>query len=231
MEPENAQDHYEEKLIRLPGIGFYFDPPEIKEAKYEYRQHLNPDAVKFLCVQSLFKYMPQYDYVFCEIAKAIPNSQFVFIARPEGLAPKMMRRLELAFQANGLDFKKHVTMLNRLSAADFSRLHEEGDLFLDSMGFSGCLTALDAVAANLPIVTVRGELMRGRQTAAILDELELPDLIAENPAGYIELAKKLALDADLRRSYSEKIKERKAKIYRQEEVIRAMEQIFKSVVS
>jgi protein O-GlcNAc transferase len=231
MEPENAQEYYEEKLLRLPGIGFYYEPRGFKDSKGEFLQQLKPDAVKFLCIQSLFKYMPQHDYVLCEIAKAIPNSQFIFTARPEALAPKMMRRLETAFASYGLDAKNHVVMLNRLSAQDFSGLCAAGDLFLDSIGFSGCLTALDAIEVDLPFVTVRGDLMRGRQSAAMLDALGLPELIAENASKYVEIACKLAQDPDMRRALSEKIANGKSVLYEQELFVRGIEDIFKSVVS
>jgi len=235
MEPDNAQEHYEEKLIRLPGIGFYYEPQNKEETnaeeKGEFLAQLKPDAVKLLCVQSLFKYMPQYDYVLCEIAKAIPNSQFIFVARPEALGPKMSRRLESTFASYGLDAKKHVLMLNRLNPHDFASLCEMGDLFLDSIGFSGCVTALDAIAAHLPIVTMRGELMRGRQTAAMLDAIGLSDLIANSPAAYIEIVLKLVHDPNLRRSISEKMASNKSALYEQENVVRAIEEIFRSVVT
>ena len=233
MEPENAQEHYEEKLVRLPGIGFYYEPPEKMERapKGEFLSKLKPDAVKFLCVQSLFKYMPQYDYVLCEIAKAIPNAQFIFVARPEALGPKMTRRLELAFATYGLTAADHIVMLNRLSAEDFSTLLKASDLFLDSIGFSGCVTALDAIAAHLPIVTARGEFMRGRQTAAMLEAIGLQELVADNPAAYIEIVCKLARDPNLRNTISEKIAANKSALYAQEDVIRAIEEIFRSAIA
>ncbi len=36
------------------------------------------------------------------------------------------------------------------------------DLFLDSVGWSGCNSTLEALACGLPVVTWPGELMRGR---------------------------------------------------------------------
>ncbi len=33
MEPENAQDHYSERLIRLPNLGIYYEPPAVPDSR------------------------------------------------------------------------------------------------------------------------------------------------------------------------------------------------------
>src|ERR1700721_4101910 len=112
--------------------------------------------------------MPQHDYVFTEIAKNVPNAQFIFVGRPEALAAKFFERLSNAFNNAGLDISKFVTMLPHLNYSQYINLCRQADIFLDSIGYSGCLTALDAIGQNLPIVTVSGALMRGRKSAGLL---------------------------------------------------------------
>ncbi|WP_257237152.1 hypothetical protein [Nostoc sp. 'Peltigera malacea cyanobiont' DB3992] len=81
MEPENGQEHYSEKLIRLPNIGVSYPkpyiPPVIKTRSYF---QLLDDAVIYLCCQAPFKYLPQYDFIFAEIARRVPQAKFVFFA-------------------------------------------------------------------------------------------------------------------------------------------------------
>jgi predicted O-linked N-acetylglucosamine transferase (SPINDLY family) len=68
------------------------------------------------------------------------------------------------------------------------------DVYLDSFGFSGGNTTLDAIACNLPIVTCPGEFMRGRLSYAMLTRLGLSETIAQDEAEYIDIAVRLGLE-------------------------------------
>jgi predicted O-linked N-acetylglucosamine transferase (SPINDLY family) len=190
MEPENAQEHYSEKLIRLPKIGVSYPkpyiPPVIKtRSDYE----LQDDAVIYLCCQAPFKYLPQYDFIFAEIARRVPQATFLFLRG--GL---LQKRLSRAFASVGLksdDYCKFLTIPERL---DYLMINLLSDVYLDTFCWSGGNTTLEAIACNLPIVTCPGEFMRGRHSDSFLKMLGVTDTIAENEAEYIEMAIKLGLD-------------------------------------
>jgi predicted O-linked N-acetylglucosamine transferase (SPINDLY family) len=76
---------------------------------------------------------------------------------------------------------------------------------LDTLHWSGGNTSLDALACGLPIVTLPGALMRGRQTAGMLDVIGVPDLIAADRADYLRIACRLADDAAWRSELRERI--------------------------
>ena len=83
MEPPDADDHYSERLIRLPNLSIYYEPLEETPAAMSRSElGLRDDAAVFWCGQSLFKYLPQYDRVFAEIAARVGDCQFVFIRYP-----------------------------------------------------------------------------------------------------------------------------------------------------
>ena len=85
MEPPDAADHYSERLIRLPNLSIYYEPiadPVAPMSRSELG--LRADAAVYWCGQSLFKYLPQYDRVFAEIAARVADCQFVFIRHPTG---------------------------------------------------------------------------------------------------------------------------------------------------
>ena len=65
------------------------------------------------------------------------------------------------------------------------------DVFLDSIGWSGCNSTLESLACNLPIVTLRGALMRGRHSAAILQMMGIGETIAGSIEDYIGIAARL----------------------------------------
>ena len=65
-------------------------------------------------------------------------------------------------------------------------------MYLDSIGWSGGNTTLEALAYDLPVVTMPTDMMRGRHSAAILRHIGLGDRITESVDGYVRLAIDLA---------------------------------------
>ncbi|MQP75663.1 tetratricopeptide repeat protein [Stenotrophomonas sp. MYb238] len=62
------------------------------------------------------------------------------------------------------------------------------DLMLDAFDYSAGATAIDALAAGLPVLCSTGTSPVSRLSASINRFLELPDFIADSPADYIEKA-------------------------------------------
>src|SRR5262249_7521549 len=80
MEPPDAQAHYTERLVRLPNLSIFYEPPQAPPAGVGRGElGLRADAVAYWCCQSLPKYLPQFDEVFARIAAAVGNCQFAFI--------------------------------------------------------------------------------------------------------------------------------------------------------
>ena len=62
------------------------------------------------------------------------------------------------------------------------------------MPFNGGVTTSDTLWAGVPVVTTRGTHCASLGSASKLVAIGLPELIAENPARYLELAKRYARD-------------------------------------
>jgi protein O-GlcNAc transferase len=97
------------------------------------------------------------------------------------------------------------------------------DIFLDSIGWSGCNTTLESLSHNLPIVTIQGSLMRGRHSAAILRMMGITETIANNVDEFVTIAARLANHLDERNALSRKIASNKHLLYRDRECIEALE--------
>jgi predicted O-linked N-acetylglucosamine transferase (SPINDLY family) len=233
MEPENAQNHYTETLIRLPNLSIYYQPPTV-EPKPVSRADIGlvADDVLFWCCQSLFKYLPQYDDVFPSIARALPQAKFVFIANAsESITQVFRRRLEQAFQDRQLDYQTHCVFLPYMDAATFAGTTALADVFLDSIGWSGCNSTLEAIAHNIPIVTWPGELMRGRHTLAILKMMGMTETIAQTRENYVEIAVRLGQDQDYRHLLSQTINEQKYRLYGDRKPVQALADFLLSKVT
>ncbi len=233
MEPENATEHYSEQLTCLPNIGIaYAKPilPEVVKTRSEFG--LRDDAVVYLSCQSLFKYLPQYDYIFAAIAQRVPQSQFVFLShqRSVHINEKFRQRLQRAFAEVGLNSEDYCVMVSRLNTPDYLSLNLVSDVYLDTLSWSGGNTTLEAIACNLPAVTCPGEFMRGRHSYAIVKMLGVTETIAENEAEYIEIAVRLGLDSEWRNRLVEQIVERQSYLYDDKTCVEALEAFYRRAV-
>jgi predicted O-linked N-acetylglucosamine transferase (SPINDLY family) len=233
IEPENAEEHYSEKLIRLPNLGISYGQPILHETRKTRSDfQLDNDAIVYLSCQSLNKYLPQYDYIFAAIAQRVPQAQFVFVAShiSDSITEKFWQRLKKAFARFELNAEQYCLILPRFKYTDYLNLNKVSDIFLDSFIWSGGLTTLKAIDCNLPIVTCPGEFMRGRQSYGILKMLGVTETIAKDEAKYIEIAVKLGLDKEWRLSIVEQIQQNQARIYDDKTCVVALEEFYQRVV-
>jgi predicted O-linked N-acetylglucosamine transferase (SPINDLY family) len=229
MEPSDAQQHYCEKLIRLPNLSVYCEPVEPPALACERAEFgMRPSACIYWCAQSLFKYLPQHDPVFPRIARQVGDCQFVFIEYP-GVTDLFRLRLERAFGQFGLRADDYCLILPRLEQGRFLAATSLSDVFLDSIGWSGCNSTLDALVYDLPIVTLRGDLMRGRHSAAMLDMMGMTATVCESIDQYVELAVGLARDLARRAELKRRIAAGKRAICRDRTTIVALEEFLDQV--
>src|SRR5581483_6309659 len=72
LEPPDAQDHYTERLVRLPRLGCCFSATELEASPVDLRSlGIEPDRPLLLSPGTPYKYAPQYDWVFPAIAKRL----------------------------------------------------------------------------------------------------------------------------------------------------------------
>ncbi len=230
MEPIGADAHYSEQLIRLPNLSISYPRPEPPQQLIRRAQFQIPeDAVVYLCCQSLYKYLPKYDYIFVEIAKQVPKAKFIFITSNNGnyVTQQFQQRLQTAF-AELHSSDEYCLIMPRLDRDEYLNLNLISDIFLDTIDWSGGNTTLEAIACNLPVVTLPKEFMRSRHSYAILKMLEIPETIANSESEYIDIAVKLGLDRTWRSSIVEKIKTRSDRLFNDQICIQSLEKFFRN---
>lgn len=227
-EPKEGNNHYSEKVVRLPFLSTHYRPLARKIASLSYTDFgLNPNAVCYLCTQPFIKYPAQYDTVFARIASQVTNSQFVFFNHnfPLSIINRFKNRLKTAFQAYDLEVEKHVVILERQSASRYHALAKLADVFLDSFFFSGGTSTMEtAINHDIPVVTLPGRFMRGRQSYAMLKGLTMTETIASSLAGYVEIAVRLGMDVSWREAIAKKIKDNKQLLYQDHRCIAGLEE-------
>jgi predicted O-linked N-acetylglucosamine transferase (SPINDLY family) len=226
MEPPDAQAHYTERLVRLPNLSVYYEPPERAPVSLGRADlGLRASATVYWCSQAVYKYLSQFDQVFPRIAREVGDCQFTFIRFPGAahVTELFRARLERAFAAFGLDAADHCVILPRLDPDQYAAAAACCDAGLDSIGWSGCNSTLECLAEDLPIVTMPGALMRGRHTAAILTMMGVADTVAGTIDAYVAAAVRLGRDVPWRTALRAKIADNKHRVYRDRACIAALE--------
>ena len=230
MEPASGQDHYTEKLVRMPNLALYLDENAYGSPE-AWRFGLPEGRVLYGCLQSLYKYLPCYDKILPRIAREVPEALFVFLECEAPYMTDVMRaRLSQAFAAHGLDYERHVVFLKRLSAADFDRLMCGMDLCIDSIGWSGGNTTMRNIAFGVPLVTLPGEFMRGRHSYAMFRMIGAGGLIASSMDDYVEKLVRLGQRPEERAAASELLLQNRHKLYRDQTFSLAFDAFLKSHV-
>ena len=233
-EPDNGQDHYSERLVRLPGIGICYPKPVIPRAVLGRKRAdfgLREDRTVYLCCQSPFKYLPQHDDVIARIAKRVPASQFVFIVPNESVRDDFARRLNNAFSQEGLNATDFCILLPRnLPTFDYWNLNIVSDVYLDTIDFSGGVSTMEAIACGLPVVTLPGEFLRARHSYAILTQLGVLDTIAHSKTEYVDIAVRLGLEPTWRKQTVKRLNAGHDLLFGDTRSVRALEDVFRRAV-
>jgi predicted O-linked N-acetylglucosamine transferase (SPINDLY family) len=226
MEPEDGQDHYRERLVRLPNLSYAYrplDPPVVPLERSDIG--LPEDAPVYWCCQSLFKYLPSDDELFVRIARRVPDALFLFIDYMP--APRVAlifrQRLAAAFAKAGLNADRHCRFLPQMDHARFDAVAGLTDVFLDNPSWSGHNTALEALPHGLPIVTLPGGLMRQRHSAGILAMIGLTGTVAGCRDEYVEIAARLGLDRRARNELRRAVGQAAGKAFHDASPVRALE--------
>jgi predicted O-linked N-acetylglucosamine transferase (SPINDLY family) len=225
METPQGQRNYTEVLHLLPRTGLN-EPFPAEEA-------INEDVVRtlglpgdrplLLSLQSSFKYAPRNDGVLVAIAQQSRDALILMVDPPLGSTVGRMlhQRLRARFAQAGLEIEDHLRLLPRLDFGDVLGLFRIGHHALDTIDWNGGNTSLQALSQGCPIVTLPTSQMRGRHTIAMLEVLELPELIARDREDYVAISLRLLRDEAYHARLRETILERRHLLFDDEEVSRA----------
>ena len=215
FEPPEAQDHYTERLVRLPNLGVYCQPYGVDSVPVDLAAlGIDGHGPVFVCPGVPFKYRPQDDRIFIEIARRLQHCRFIFFHHeiPE-LSQRLLARLAAGFRNAKLDPARFLRAIPWQPRAAFHGLLRRADVYLDTIGFSGFNTMMQAIECHIPCVTYEGRFMRGRLGSGIIKRLGLPEWVATSTEQYIDFAAELGTSAAVRGKIREAMVRNEASAY------------------
>ena len=203
MEPTGFAAHYSERVSLLDGIGVDYPMPAQEASGTRADFGLPANGRLYFCPQSIFKIHPDMDEALVKILEGDSAAVLVFFqADSRAVTMAFADRLTKTLAARAINAKGQIKFLPRLATSAFRKVLKLAEVVLDPFHWSGGGTSLDAFAGDLPVVTLPGRFMRGRQTGTMLRMIGADALIASDVDGYvrtaIEVATNQTLNHDLR---------------------------------
>jgi len=229
MEPPAGAAHYTERLLTLPNLGVCVQALKpVAVAPDLGALGLTATEPLLLCPGTPFKYTPPGDATLVALAarlQARGSGRLVFFrSRREAMSAQVEQRMRQAFAKAGVDYARTVVWVPTLDRGRFFGLMQHATAMLDTIGFSGFNTALQALECDLPVVAFEGEFMRGRLASGPLRHLGLDELVATTPAEYVDIAMRLVDDDVWRARMKHEIVRCRAALFDDRAPVRALEE-------
>jgi len=190
--PEGGETHYSEKIIRLPGCYLPADRArKIADTPITRTACGLPEVgFVFCCFNHSYKIRPDVLDVWLRLLQQIPAS----VLWLNQMDPAAQRNVASRARARDVDPARIIFAGFVADDAEHLARLRLADLLLDTPGYNAHATALDALWAGLPVVTIAGDRFPARVGASLLKAVGLPQLIARDLESYEQLALTLAAD-------------------------------------
>ncbi len=225
MEPDNAQEHYSERLALIEQLPSFYRRPHLPTVRKTLAElGLDADAHRYVTAQTLFKYHPDDDELFGQILRQDPQGKlYFFCGRHPSWTALMQQRLRRALP----DVYDRIAFLPRMVGPEYLQVLEQAHAVLDTPRFSGGTTSCDAIGVGATVVTLPGPFQRSRVTHGCYRLINVLDLVARDRDDYVRLALRLGNDPAWRVEVREKILALCGVLYENRGFVRELESLFR----
>ncbi|MFS8906391.1 tetratricopeptide repeat protein [Synechococcus sp. O70.2] len=192
--PGMTEKYHTEKLMRLPKSFLCYNPVDIFPPVSELPA-LSAGYITFGCCNNPTKITPNVVAVWAEILKRLPNARILL---------KNMRYTDSSvreifwghFEEHGVDRQRVHLVGDRQSIPEHLQIYNEIDIGLDPFPYNGTTTTCETLWGGAPVVVLAGNAHVCRVGVSILTNVGLPELVAQTPEEYVEIAVNLANDLE-----------------------------------
>lgn len=192
VEPPDADAHYDEELVLVPGLGVACTAPPAPTTPRV--RPVDDHRVRLVSISSRHKLGRGLLRAWDAIQDGPARTDLTLFANLGlGEVERWTPHLAELLTHGDVDLR---TSTPRQALVDEL---QDADIYLDAFPFGGFNTLVEVLCAGVPVVTLEGRAARGRFGAAMLRRLGLPGfLIAKDASSYVEAARRLCDDPGLR---------------------------------
>lgn len=184
---QGARKERSERPLSLPHSHFCYLPfvamPDVAPPPCLSRGHIT-----FGCFNNYSKVTDAMLLLWRKILADVPGARLLLKSRlfgsEEGRSLAVERFGRLGLDASRIELRGF--------SSDYLAEYADMDIALDTAPYTGGLTTCEALCMGVPVVTLKGGTHGARFGASLLQNAGLPELVAEDAAQYVEIAKLLA---------------------------------------
>jgi protein O-GlcNAc transferase len=187
--PRGSPQRFVEKVLFLPTRLCWSPPPFAPDVV----RRSTSGPLRFGSFNRLDKINADTIKLWAAIARATNAS---LVLKSEAFSvPDLCERVLTQFATHGVAAGQ-IELRGPSPYAQLLSEYGEIDIALDTYPYNGGATSADALWMGVPVITLAGERMISRQTAAMLHCVGLDSFVAENAAHYVEIAVRSAKERD-----------------------------------
>jgi|ETNmetMinimDraft_16_1059900.scaffolds.fasta_scaffold00055_35 predicted O-linked N-acetylglucosamine transferase (SPINDLY family) len=192
--PKNEENHYVEKILRLPEIEHCFTPPDFNVA-INNLPALKNNFVTFGCINKLTKVNDDVIALWSKVLSSVPNSK-LFLKSTELDDQKIVENTHKRFKKNKIDKNRLILHGKSPTRKEVLETYNEIDIALDPFPFQGNTSTEEAVWMGVPVLTLKGNRFLFHFGESINSNLNMHDWIAKNYDEYVSKAIKFSSNLD-----------------------------------
>jgi protein O-GlcNAc transferase len=179
------EKYFVESILRMPnGYACYSPPSDAPDVGP--LPALSCGHVTFGCFNNPMKFTPQTFDLWAAILGRVPNAKLLL--KYGGLQdPKIQERVQVEFVRRGI-LPPQVLFQQWSPLRESLAAYAGVDLALDTQPYSGGVTTCEAMWMGVPVITFPGRIFASRHSLSHLTNAGYPQFVANDPAGYVELA-------------------------------------------
>lgn len=228
--PAQAEEHYTEKIWRLPETylavdGFEIGVPTVRREDLE----IPADAVIYWSGQSAYKRHPDTVRAQMRIIKAVPGSYFLI----KGITDNSS--IQQYFLELAAELEVEATRLRFLPDTSSEEAHRANlaiaDVVLDTYPYNGATTTMETLWMGIPLVTRVGDHFSSRNSYTMMRNAGITEGIAYSEAEYIDWGIRLGKEPELRQQIAWKLWQSRqtAPLWNTKRFARAMESAYQQM--
>ena len=227
-EPDDAQQYYSEKIVRLKGTGYYFYRPKMpKQIPDRVSFGLPEDRTLYVCPQSLFKLHPDFDPVLSALLKKDQKGVIILL---EGLHPEWKALLMRRFEKTIPGATNRIHFVPRQPREVFLNLYLLADAVIDTIHLWGAHHVSSVLRGGYPWLPGPVRCYQGRLTYGFYKQMGVLDCVAWDQATYVSIAHRLANDPEWRDAVGRKILEKSPVLFENIDDVVEMETFFENAL-
>ena len=188
--PKHEEEHYVEKVLRLPEISQCFTPPDF-DLEVKNLPAIKNNFITFGCVNKLNKVNDDVIALWSKVLLSITNSKLL-LKNKDLDSKKIVEITFRRFESQNIKKDRLILEGHAKTRKELLDVYNKIDIALDPFPYQGNTSTIEAVWMGVPVITLKGNRYLFHFGESINSNLNMLDWIAENHNEYISKAIKFS---------------------------------------